>query len=213
MHTPNHPAASLALLDRDDTAILLVDHQTGLLQAVGDIPLRDLRANVAAIARLATFYKIPVISTTSVATGPNGPLIPEIMEHAPHAVEVPRAGEIDAWDSAAFRAAVEATGRKTLVIAGILTSVCVAFPALSATAAGYRVFAVMDASGDYSDLSSRTTLAHLSANGVHTISTFSMISQVHETWLPDNTPTLASIYAMVVPGYAAVLESYYAPRE
>ena len=110
--------------------------------------------------------KIPVITTASVPTGPNGPLMPEIHQNAPDAIYVPRTGEISAWDNKQFVETVRKTGRKTLIIAGVWTSVCVAFPALQAKAEGYKVYTVMDASGDPSEMASRTTLARLTQAGV-----------------------------------------------
>ncbi len=95
---------------------------------------------------MASLAGIPVITTASVPQGPNGPLIPEIHENAPHAKYIARKGEINAWDNPEFVAAVKATGRKTLIIAGTITSVCMAFPAIAAVADGYKVFAVIDAS-------------------------------------------------------------------
>lgn len=160
-----------ALLDPSDTAILLLDHQSGLFQTVRDLPVADLRRNVEVIARLATRLKIPVITTASEPDGPNGPLMPEIHRDAPHAVYVPRKGEVNAWDNEDFVAAVEATGRRTLVMAGVWTSVCVMFPALDANAAGFRVYAVIDASGDPSEMASRTSLARFAQAGVIPTST------------------------------------------
>src|SRR5262249_58037758 len=92
--------------------------------------------------------------------------MPEIHEAAPHAVFVPRKGEINAWDNALFQKSVRATGRKTLIIAGVWTSVCVAFPALDAKAQGFNVYAVHDGSGDPSELASLITLARLAQAGV-----------------------------------------------
>ena len=87
--------------------------------------------------------------------------MPEIHEFAPHAVFVPRKGEVNAWDNDEFVKTVRGTKRKTLIMAGVWTSVCVMFPALDAKAAGFNVYAVMDASGDPSEFVSRTTLAPL----------------------------------------------------
>ena len=121
--------------------------------------MAQLRANTTALAKLATLQQIPVIQTASVPDGPNGPLMPEIKEAAPQLIYVPRKGEVNAWDNAAFVKAVRETGKKTLIMAGVWTSVCVMFPALDAKAAGFKVYAVMDASGDPSEFASRTTLA------------------------------------------------------
>lgn len=152
MTSPRNPKASIlptgggaALLDPSDTLILLLDHQSGLFQTVRDVPVDDLRRNVEMIARLATLLDIPVITTASEPDGPNGPLMPEIEQFAPHATYVPRKGEVSAWDNEDFVAAVRATGRSTLIMAGVWTSVCVMFPALDAVAAGFSVYAVTDA--------------------------------------------------------------------
>ena len=201
------------LIDPEDTLFLMVDHQTGLLQSVGDIPQTELRANVSALAQAATYFGIPTIATSSVPTGPNGPLIPEIEAGAPSLTYIPRDGEINAWDNTAFKEAVEASGKKTLVISGVLTSVCVAFPALSALEEGYTVYAVIDASGDYSEMASRATMEQLAADGVHVTTTFAVLSQIHKKWTPENAQRMSEIYRFVSPGYGAVMESYYAPRQ
>jgi len=196
------------LMDPSDTVVLLLDHQSGLFQTVKDIPVADLRRNVQMIARLCTLLKIPVITSASEPAGTNGPLMPEIHELAPHAVYVPRKGEVNAWDNADFVAQVEATGRKTLVIAGVWTSVCVMFPALDAVAAGYDVYAVIDASGDPSEMASRVSLARFVQGGVKPTTTNAVLSELHRTWARPEAADLALLYGLVAPNYAAVMESY-----
>ena len=198
------------LLDPNDTVFLMLDHQAGLMQIVNDIDQTQLRRNVAAKGMVAEFFNIPVTASTSVPTGPNGPLIAEVMENAPSAIVINRSGPINAWDDPRIRAAVAATGRKTVVISGILTSVCVAFPAIEMAQEGYHVIAVIDASGDYSDLASQTTIARLQQAGVIVESTFSVLSQVHDTWDEENTPVMAEAYSLVTPEYGAVIESFIA---
>ena len=95
-------AAANGMLDPDDSIILLIDHQSGLFNTVRDVPVPDLRNYVIAIAKAATLLNIPVITTASVPDGPNGPLIPEIHHFAPHAVYVPRTGQINTWDNPLF---------------------------------------------------------------------------------------------------------------
>src|SRR5881409_3209466 len=104
------------LLDPSDTVFLLLDHQSGLFQTVKDIPVAELRSNVVMLAKLATLMKIPIITTASEPNGTNGPLMPEIHEHAPHAVYVARKGEVNAWDNEDFVRTVRSTGKKTLVM-------------------------------------------------------------------------------------------------
>ena len=114
-----------------------------------------------ALAKAARLTKMPTFTTASVPDGPNGPLIPEIHEANPEAIYIPRTGQINAWDNPKWVEAIENTGRKTLIIAGTLTSVCMAFPTLSALDAGYKVFNVVDASGNFSSMATDITLARV----------------------------------------------------
>jgi nicotinamidase-related amidase len=197
-----------ALIDPSDTVFLLLDHQSGLFQTVKDIPVAELRANVVMLAKLAKLMNIPVITTASEPNGTNGPLMPEIHEHAPHAVYVGRKGEVNAWDNEDFVRTVRKTGKRTLVMAGVWTNVCVMFPALDAKAAGYKVYAVIDASGDPSEMASRTTLARFTQAGIIPTSTNAVLSEIHRTWNRPEAPHIAGLYSHVSPNYQAVAESY-----
>ena len=196
------------LIDPADTVMLLLDHQAGLFQTVKDVPVDDLRRNVVVLAQLATLLKIPVITTASEPNGPNGPIMPEIQQFAPGSTYVPRRGEVNAWDNEDFVKTVKATGRKTLIMAGVWTSVCVMFPALDAKAAGFKVYAVMDASGDPSEMASHTTLARFTQGGVIPTTTNSVLSELHRTWNRPEAAELAKLYGLVAPNYAAVAESH-----
>jgi nicotinamidase-related amidase len=202
-----------ALLDPSDTVLLLLDHQTGLFQTVKDVPITDLRNNTVMLAKLATQFDIPIITSASEPNGPNGPLMSELAQAAPTATYVPRKGEVNAWDNSDFVDTVRKTGRKTLIIAGVWTSVCVMFPALDAKAAGYKVYAVMDASGDPSLLASATSLARFAQAGVVPTSTNAVLSEVHRTWNRPDAAEIAKLYGLVSPNYAAVAESYQRAQE
>ena len=197
-----------ALLNPSDTLILLLDHQSGLFQTVKDISVADLRRNTTMLAKLGVLLKIPIITTASEPNGPNGPVMPEIRESAPDAVYVPRKGEVNAWDNEDFVRTVRETGRKTLIMAGVWTSVCVMFPALDAKAAGFDVYAVMDASGDPSEMVSRTTLGRFVQSGVIPTTANAVLCEIHRTWKRPEAAELANLYTLVAPNYAAVMESY-----
>jgi nicotinamidase-related amidase len=168
----------------------------------------ELRLRAAALAKMATLSKIPVITTASVPQGPNGPLIPEIHENAPHAKYVGRKGEINAWDNPDFVAAVKATGKKQLIIAGTITSVCMAFPSISAVYDGYQVFAVVDASGTYSKMAQEITLARVVQAGVVPMDTAAVASELQKTWNRDDAMEWAAIYTKIFPAYQLLIESY-----
>jgi nicotinamidase-related amidase len=213
MSTPANFNGQKPTIDPADTVMLLIDHQSGLFQTVKDMPMPELRARAAALAKIATLSHLPVITSASVPQGPNGPMIPEIMQNAPHAKYVARKGEINAWDSPDFVAAVKATGKKTLIIAGTITSVCMAFPAISAVHDGYKVFAVIDASGTYSKMAEEITLARIVQAGVVPMDTAAVASELQRTWHRDDAQEWAQVYTMIFPPYQLLIESYGKAQE
>jgi nicotinamidase-related amidase len=196
------------MIDPKDAVMLLIDHQSGLFQLVKDIDLLKLRANVAALAKAAYLAKIPTMTTASVPDGPNGPLIPEIHGNNPDAVYIPRTGQINAWDNPKWVEAIEKTGRRTLIMAGTLTSVCMAFPTLSALVAGYRVFNVIDASGNWSPMATDITLARIVQAGARPIDTVATICELMETWNRSDAMDYAAILMSLWPDYQLLVESY-----
>ena len=213
MSAPANFNGQLPVIDADDAVMLLIDHQSGLFQTVNDMPMTALRRHAAALASIATLAKIPVITTASVPQGPNGPLIPEIHANAPHAKYVARRGEINAWHNPEFVQAVKDTGRKTLIIAGTITSVCMAFPAISAIADGYKVFVVIDASGTYSKMAEEVTLARVVQAGAVPMDTAAVASEIQRTWHRDDAEKWAEVYTQIFPEYRLLIESYAKARE
>jgi nicotinamidase-related amidase len=202
-------AALKGMLDPEDSVLLLIDHQSGLFNTVKDLPVADLRNYAIALAKTATLLNIPVITTASVPDGPNGPLIPEIHQYAPHAKYVPRTGQINAWDNPPFVEAVEKTGRKTLIIAGTLTSVCMAFPAISAVQAGYKAYCVVDASGNWSKMATDITIARVAQAGAIPTDTFAIVGELMQTWNRPEGSRFAEILAdHICPSYRCLIESF-----
>ena len=136
-------------LNKDDAVVLLVDHQTGLISLVQDFSPNEFKNNVLALGDLAKFFGLPTILTTSFEQGPNGPLVPELKALFPDAPYIARPGQINAWDNEDFVKAIKATGRKQIIIAGVVTDVGVAFPTLCALDEGFEVFVGTDASGTF----------------------------------------------------------------
>ncbi|UNK69972.1 hydrolase [Microbacterium sp. H1-D42] len=216
MTTSTGPAnfdGALPVINPEDAVLLLIDHQSGLFQTVKDMPMTTLRRHAAALAKMATLSNVPVITTASVPQGPNGPLIPEIHENAPHAQYIGRKGEINAWHNPDFVAAVKATGKKQLIIAGTITSVCMAFPAISALAEGYQVFAVVDASGTYSKMAEEITLARIVQAGVVPMDIAAVVSELQITWNREDAMEWAQIYTNIFPAYQLLIESHVKAQE
>ena len=203
----------LRLIDPADAVLLMLDHQTGLFQTVKDIPLQELRTNAVVLAKGAVLAKVPVVTTASEPNGPNGPLMPELHEAAPSAIYVGRKGEISAWENADFVKTVKGTGRKTLIMAGVWTSVCVVFPAIQARAEGFDVYAVIDASGDMSPMASQVTLARLVQAGVVPITTNAVVGEFQRTWNRPDAAKFAELYGTFAPHYRAAIESFQKAHE
>ena len=196
-------------LNKDDAVMLLVDHQAGLLSLVRDIDPDKFRNNVLATADLAKYFKLPTILTTSFEQGPNGPLMPELKELFPDAPYVARPGQINAWDNEDFVKAIKATGRKQLIIAGVVTEVCVAFPALSAIEEGFDVFVVTDASGTFNDIARHSAWDRMSQAGAQLINWFGIACELHRDWRND-VEGLGTLLSNHIPDYRNLMTSYAA---
>ncbi|QET05306.1 isochorismatase family protein [Cupriavidus pauculus] len=194
-------------LTRDNAVLLLVDHQIGLYTGVRDIDTLELTHNVVGLAKAAVALGVPVIVTT---TTENlwGPMIPELSEALP-GVSVIERTTVNAWDEPRVVAAVEATGRKKLIVTGISTDVCLAFPAMSALDAGYDSFAVIDASGGFSKTQVQMGVARMQQAGVVPV----CYSNVAVEILADNAaPEAQAVYAALGMPFAGLvfgLKQYY----
>lgn len=196
------------MINPEDAIMLLIDHQSGLFQLVRDMEQPVLRHHASVLAKLSFLAKIPTFTTASVPDGPNGPLIPEIHQYNPDAIYIPRTGQINAWDNPDWVDAIEKTNRKTLIIAGTLTSVCMAFPALSAIEKGYKVFCVIDASGNWSKMATDITIARVTQAGAICVDTFALLAEIMSTWNRPDADEFANIMVEIVPPYQALIESY-----
>ncbi|WP_306475606.1 isochorismate family cysteine hydrolase YcaC [Methyloversatilis sp.] len=196
-------------LNKDDAVMLLVDHQAGLLSLVRDIDPDKFRNNVLATADLAKYFQLPTILTTSFEQGPNGPLMPELKSLFPDAPYIARPGQINAWDNEDFVKAIKATGRKQLIIAGVVTEVCVAFPALSAIEEGFDVFVVTDASGTFNDIARHSAWDRMSQAGAQLINWFGVACELHRDWRND-VEGLATLLSNHIPDYRNLMTSYAA---
>ncbi|MCU0567959.1 MAG: hydrolase [Oculatellaceae cyanobacterium Prado106] len=196
-------------LNIEEAAVLLIDHQAGLVSLVQDYSPNEFKNNILALANVAKFFNLPTILTTSFESGPNGPIVPELKEMFPDAPYIARPGQINAWDNEDFVKAVEATGRKQLIIAGVVTDVCVAFVALSAIAAGYEVFVVTDASGTFDKSIRDAAWIRMSSAGVQLVNWFAVACELHRDWRND-VEGLGNLLSNHIPLYRGLMTSYAA---
>jgi len=199
-------------LDKDDAAVLLVDHQSGLISLVQDYTPNEFKNNVLALAGAAKFFKLPTILTTSFEDGPNGPIVPELKAAFPEAAYIPRPGQINAWDNEDFVAAVKKTGRKQIILAGVVTDVCVAFVALSALEEGYQVFVVTDASGTFDQGVRTAALMRMQSAGAELVNWFAVACELHRDWRND-IEGLGALLSDHIPNYRNLMTSYFAKEK
>src|SRR5206468_1489511 len=176
-------------LTTDNAALLLVDHQIGLYTGVRDIDVGQLKHNVVGLAKAARVLNVPVIVT---ATSPEmwGPVIPELTEALP-GISIINRTTVNAFDEPRFAKAVEATGRKKLIVAGISLEVCAAFPAITAIGKGYDAYVAVDASGTFSDTKREAGLLRMQQAGVIVSDYATLMVEI----LKDNArPEAAAVY-------------------
>lgn len=201
--------SSYRRLDKNNALVALVDHQAGLLSLVRDFEPDRFKNNVLALADLAKYFKLPTILTTSFEDGPNGPLVPELKQIFPDAPYIARPGQINAWDNADFVKAVKQTGKKQLIIAGVVTEVCVAFPVLSALEEGFEVFVVTDASGTFNEVTREAAWSRMAEAGAQLMSWFAVACELHRDWRND-IEGLGVLFSNHIPDYRNLFTAYTA---
>ncbi|MFJ9034685.1 hydrolase [Streptomyces sp. NPDC102274] len=175
-----------SLFNAEDVALVLIDHQPQMIFGARSADPQSLVNNVTALAKMAKVFNLPTVLTSIAADTFAGPLIPEITRALPDIKVIDRS-HINAWQDGALRSAVEATGRRRLLIAGLWTEVCLTFPALSATEAGYEVFAVIDASAGSSTAAHDAAIIRMTQKGVIPVSTASVLSELQRDWARADT--------------------------
>jgi nicotinamidase-related amidase len=185
-----------------DSALLLIDHQTGTMQLIKNLPLDAVKRNTLALAKTAKLLNIPVVLSSSQEDKLQGPLLPELADLLPDAftARVKRAGIVNAWNDRNFVAAVEKTGRKNLIMAGVTTDVCLVFPAISAVRVGYSVQAVMDASGSPFEVSEEMSRRRMEREGVVLTATNTMMAELAQDWSrPEGGRLLGILFNELLP--------------
>ncbi|MEN3208206.1 hydrolase, partial [Klebsiella pneumoniae] len=195
------------LLDPTNSALIFIDHQPQMSFGVANIDRQTLKNNTVALAKAGKIFNVPVIYTSVETKSFSGYIWPELLAVHPDVKPIERTS-MNSWEDVAFVAAVKATGRKTLIIAGTITSVCMAFPAIAAVADGYKVFAVIDASGTYSKMAQEITLARVVQAGVVPMDTAAVASELQRTWNRPDAAEWAEVYTKVFPAYQLLIESY-----
>jgi nicotinamidase-related amidase len=168
----------------DNAAMLLIDHQVGTMGWVKSISFEEMKRNALMLAKTANILKLPVVLTSSMEEHAQGPLLNELDPILPTAFagRIKRAGIVNAMDDENFAAAVKATGRKKLIIAGVTNDVCTVYPALGLVRDGFEVQVVADAGGSPSKMADDIALRRMERGGVTLTSTNQLIAELAGSW-------------------------------
>lgn len=183
----------------DNAALLLIDHQVGTMGWVKSMTFEDMKRNALMLAQAARILRLPTVLTSSMEEYAQGPLLAELETILPKefAARIRRLGIVNAMDDEAFAAAVRATGRKKIIVAGVTNDVCTVYPALSLVDLGYQVQVVADAGGSPSVMADDMALRRMEKHGVTLTSTNQLIAELAGSW---STPEGEQLVQMVMAG-------------
>lgn len=183
----NDPAlAGSQLLDADDHVLILIDHEGQMAFAVQNIDIQTLRNNTGLVAATADLFDINTIITTVAERSFSGPLFPEIREYFPDHSEYIDRTTMNSWEDKRIVEAVEKTGKKRIVLAGLWTEICITLPALSAIEDGYEVYFIEDASGGVSKSAHDMAVARMIQAGAVPITSMQYLLEIHRDWAKED---------------------------
>ena len=186
----------------DNAALLLIDHQVGTMGWVKSIAFDEMKRNALALADAARILKLPVVLTSSMEEYAQGPLLSELESILPaqFAARIKRFGIVNAMEDEHFAAAVKATGRKKLIIAGVTNDVCTVYPALSLVRDGFAVQVVADAGGSPTAMADDIALRRMERNGVTLTSTNQLIAELAGRWVTPEVGQLVQVLMKLLQG-------------
>ncbi len=175
--------------------MLLIDHQQGTIKLARNLPQEEIIRKTRALARTAKETGMPLVLTSSMETQFQGLLLDDLQAIAPeaYAQRINRPGIVDCWEYEEYKRAVEATGKKKLIMAGLTNDVCIVYPAISATEDGYEVQVVVDAGGSPTTLADETALRRMENHGITLTSTNQVMAELAVSWSQDFGKTIQTI--------------------
>ena len=190
------------LLTAENSALVLIDYQPGLINGTNSIEREVLINNVVALAKSAKMFNMPIIlSTIGVTAGYQEDTIDELKSVLPDVETIDRRA-VNAWEEQTFREAVEATGRKKLIIGALWTEVCLVFPALDLVRDGFEVYAVSDASGGTSVDAHERGMQRMVQAGVVPITWEAVMAELGRLYEGDYINTFVQIMSDHLPASA-----------
>ncbi|MFD1933388.1 MULTISPECIES: isochorismatase family protein [Nonomuraea] len=189
------------LFTPDDAAILLIDHQVGTMRWAASTPFEELKTRALALARGAKALEMPLVLTSSLEEQAQGPLLSDFADVAPeeYAGRIRRQGTVDALQDPAFAAAVEATRRRNLIVAGVTNDVCTVYPVLTALRQGYRVQVVADAGASITKDADDIALRRMERAGADITSTNQVLAELAADWASPSGQKVLPIMFDLIP--------------
>lgn len=181
-----------ALLAPHNAVIAFIDYQPEQYAGVHSMGQDELLANVTLLGKVATAFRLPVVLSTIYVKHGMGGSNAELRAALPGVPEIDRT-TMNSWEDAEFRAAVEQHGRRKLILAGLWTEVCVAFPALDALREGYEVYVVVDAIGGVSPTAHEAALQRMVQAGVVPITTLGLACELQRDWARPEADRLRAL--------------------
>lgn len=183
------------LFTPENAAMLLIDHQVGTMDWVGSISFDEMKKNALMLAKTAAAVKMPVVLTSSMEEHAQGPLLAELATILPNEFEnrILRAGIVNAMADENFAAAVKATQRKKIIVAGVTNDVCTVYPVIDLIEQGYEVQVVADAGGSPSKMADDMAIIRMRDAGATITSTNQLIAELAQDWSTENGSKLLGV--------------------
>ena len=195
------------LITPENCVLVLIDYQPEQYRTVTSATPEEINLNVIALCKLATAYEVPVIvSTVGVDMGVNTGTSEVIMAELPGVAEIDRTG-VNAWEDPDFRAAIEATGRRKVVIAGLWTEVCLTFPTLDMLAEGYQVYPVADAVGGISPVAHQRAFERMIQAGAQPVTAISFGSELMRNWARETSGRFRQVLQWYFPARFGLMKA------
>jgi nicotinamidase-related amidase len=175
-----------SLITPDNCALVLIDHQPQMAFGVQSIDRQTLINNVVGLGKAAKTFNVPTVLTSVAAKTFSGAIFPELQEVFPELEPIDRTS-MNSWDDENFRAAVERTGRRKLVIAALWTEVCLAMPTIDLLELGYEVYMVTDASGGTSVEAHERSIQRLIQAGAVPMVWLQVLLELQRDWARQGT--------------------------
>jgi nicotinamidase-related amidase len=199
----------LKLYTPQDSVVVFIDHQPQMTFGVANIDRASLMNNVTLLAKVAKEFKVPVILTAVETESFSGYVWPQLLDVFP-GQEIVERTSMNAWDDTGFRKAIEATGKKNIILTGLWTEVCVTWPAISMLAEGYNIYVVEDCCGATSIAAQEAALSRMVQAGAIRLTTIPALLEWQRDWAKkEHYNNLMSLLKQHAGAYGSGVEYAY----